>query len=1267
VRAVPESSSARVQDVRYQYLLDSGNTLAHATPHSDTVIDHRPTDAVGRAINGEPLNIMSEGSIPGSLADNVYIIPNLEQPVLSVQQLAKQGFTSVFPADIHGGGAYVLDTQHQVVATAGDDYIVDIRQPQTIAAFYNRHDPPGISNINKVKLLQAKLRGLTKQAVIKIAEGGLVLNFPCTADDIRKFWVDDPALELGTMLPRSARHRPKGYHQGQPGDNVHYDGFSVSVPAVLHKYDVCTIYVDRATLFVMIQFGYKTDTAEDVAKQLWRLHKRYKLHQHRIVNLQQDNASTHLAEETSDAALAMEINHVFKPPYMKESLEESMVHQFKNIMLTSFAAAPYVPQQLWPYAAMRAVSIINLKNAPNSDTLSRAFMFTGVMPDWNRTPLDDFGAPYIVAKPKETRVGTWDGHGEWAAYLCPCHSSTPEVHYFVLMDRNHYLVVRRGAYRRVADVPDQWWLNLPDNSELDIHIQGGNSCPEADWKAFDGMDVHFPFKGLNEASTQTEDDVPLELTNELPRQIYAGTVTTGVQVQPSTATRASQTDKALEKRLVATETASAKASAEVPYFLRHHEDHESPYFQFANKQTALAAALTSGNIQTDTHTDELVIASEPLTTVREYPHRWTPAEIDGLITHDDQSRGDEPWPGHPPPQVVSSSSVGELHVIDIMGDDNKPPAHVTTDITLLADERSHELLTASTNELMRVISSLTFKAQDIPPRRLERLRTLKTETKTIMAAKRAGKKRVKSGYPGDNPTLQEALSGPDRAKWLEAIEAELTQLENKKSWVRLLRLPHGAKSIPAHFVLKRKRKADGAVDKYKARLVAGGHRQLQWMYDKTFAPTANAESIKLIYSIAAKQSLYIRMFDVVGAYLLADLESPEPLYMIIPGFIGGPQLVVELKKSLYGLKQAGHLWNKMLDKALKHVGFKATVCDPCLYTLERGDDRIIVGIHVDDLLFASTSNALVDEIVLSLQVELNAELEEVTESGSHLGISVVRNEDGSITMTQPGYITRMAHTLGLEDATPVDTPLPVAVDAPIDSPPVDITTYQQVLGLLMYAACHTRPDISFAVALLATRVSKPTDYDLQLAYRVVRYLYATKHLGLTFSADGAITMYGYVDAAYNLHPDAKGHSGILLTLGLSDAPFCHRSKKQTTVARSSTEAEYAAVDSAVLDIEFFRQLLAELGYAQDSPTTLYQDNMSTITVLQSENYTARTKHYAMRYHYVKQAVQEHTVVFEYLPTHLHTADILTKSLTSRHQFYVLRAQLLNCQPTPDGQ
>ena len=175
------------------------------------------------------------------------------------------------------------------------------------------------------------------------------------------------------------------------------------------------------------------------------------------------------------------------------------------------------------------------------------------------------------------------------------------------------------------------------------------------------------------------------------------------------------------------------------------------------------------------------------------------------------------------------------------------------------------------------------------------------------------------------------------------------------------------------------------------------------------------------------------------------------------------------------------------------------------------------------------------------------------------------------------------------------------------------------------------------------------------------------NLGLTFSAYGHVELFGYVDASYLAHDDAKGHSGMSYTIGENNAAFYSRSFKQKLVGRSSTEAEIQALDQAVVEVEWLRWLLHELGYAPSDPTIIFQDNLSCIQIAEgTADASPRTRHYAMRYFYVKQALEEHSVILKYLPTQDHTADILTKQPATVTQFLELRAKLMNCEVTPSG-
>ena len=108
------------------------------------------------------------------------------------------------------------------------------------------------------------------------------------------------------------------------------------------------------------------------------------------------------------------------------------------------------------------------------------------------------------------------------------------------------------------------------------------------------------------------------------------------------------------------------------------------------------------------------------------------------------------------------------------------------------------------------------------------------------------------------------------------------------------------------------------------------------------------------------------------------------------------------------------------------------------------------------------------------------------------------------------------------------------------------------------------------------------------------------------------------------------------------------------------------MDSSVVQIEWLRSMLCELGYEQHTPTTLYQDNQSAIHIINSGTYTPRTKHYSMRYHYIAQAMEQALIILRYLPSAEHPADLLTKKIASIKQFYKLRAKLLCCANTPSG-
>ena len=181
-------------------------------------------------------------------------------------------------------------------------------------------------------------------------------------------------------------------------------------------------------------------------------------------------------------------------------------------------------------------------------------------------------------------------------------------------------------------------------------------------------------------------------------------------------------------------------------------------------------------------------------------------------------------------------------------------------------------------------------------------------------------------------TFKEAVTSPEAPFWKEAINSEVETILSNHTW-KLVDLPPGNKPLQCKGIFKRKMKADGAIDKYKARLVVKGYKQREGLdYFDTYSPVTRITSIRMLIAIAAVYKLEIHQMDVKTAFLNGDLE--EEIYLEQPeGFIvpGQEQKVCRLIKSLYGLKQAPKQWQAKFDKVMLSNGFKINECDKCVY------------------------------------------------------------------------------------------------------------------------------------------------------------------------------------------------------------------------------------------------------------------------------------------------------------------------------------------------
>ena len=504
----------------------------------------------------------------------------------------------------------------------------------------------------------------------------------------------------------------------------------------------------------------------------------------------------------------------------------------------------------------------------------------------------------------------------------------------------------------------------------------------------------------------------------------------------------------------------------------------------------------------------------------------------------------------------------------------------------------------------------------------------------------------------DPKSTREALSSEEKDKWTVAMEKEFSSLKANDVW-DIVDLPKDRKAIGSKWIFKRKRDAEGNVERYKARLVAQGFTQKDGIdYDETFSPVVRFESIRTIIALAARHNLQLHQIDITTAFLNGTLE--EVIYMKQPeGFEvkGKEHIVCKLKKSIYGLKPSPRCWNQALDEYLKKMGFISSMNDPCIYTLISGGEIFILAVYVDDIIIAGKSTKRIQQIID--EIAHRFDVKDMGELKYFLGVKVVRQENGSIWIGQPSYTKAVLHKFNMHDSKPVATPVEIGtklVKATDKDKLSDQEIYQSAVGCLLYLSTKTRPDIAYAVSNVAKFTAKPTAEHWTAVKRIMRYLKGTITCGLLYKNSTELVGYSDADWAGDLN-DRKSTSGYVFKM--SGAAITWMSKKQTCVALSTAEAEYMALSMATQEAIWLKRLLTDLNEKEDGPLTIYEDNQSTICMAENPKFHGRAKHIDIKHHYVRNQVNEKKIELKYCPSEYMIADMLTKGL-SRIQFNKLK-------------
>ena len=508
-------------------------------------------------------------------------------------------------------------------------------------------------------------------------------------------------------------------------------------------------------------------------------------------------------------------------------------------------------------------------------------------------------------------------------------------------------------------------------------------------------------------------------------------------------------------------------------------------------------------------------------------------------------------------------------------------------------------------------------------------------------------------------TIQQALKSSDAVHWRVAIKEEVDYI-NSNAWTPIQGAPT-KKPLRTRLVFKKKIK--NGKYKYKVRLVACGYDQMEGVdYYDSYAPTSRPSSLRLFcYLVLINQMGVPRHIDVVKAYLNADID--EDTFCCPPSdpdsvfFKGQP--VFKLRKALYGLKQSAYLWNQMITKYLvEEAGFRKHRMEPCLFSrrdrIDEGDYlETNVLVYVDDLIVASQSQELRDRIVEMISEKFNT-----TDEGDlseYLGVSIrfdYKDNRRKCFLDQTKYIERKLKEFGMSNCRGAVTPLTRGVRFSNQEPLGRIDfPYRQILGSLIHAMNWTRPDLAYSINMLSRYAANPTLRATSEIIRVLRYLQLTKHLQLTYDVDPDpqadihnFRLVAYSDSDYAGCLDTGRSVTSYLTF-MGPALLMWRSRRQTIVAQSSCEAEYAAINEAYGSIIELEHVIRDDYHMTfyDTPI-IYADNQASIGIVVNQAALDRSRQFRVIHHRLHDAIERRDLMIVKIDSSRNHADIGTKSL-----------------------
>jgi hypothetical protein len=1039
----------------------------------------------------------------------------------------------------------------------------------------------------------------------------------------------------------AGKSQPIDANDLHPGDCVSVDQIESSEPGYVDiysgkptnaKYHAASLYTDHASRFMFLKCHYSTGSVEaiDGKRRFEQLASTYgiKIKAYRGDNgiMAKKDYIQHVEQNQQTITLAGVNNH--SQNGIAERSIRTICDRARTMLLHAMEHWPdVIGLDLWPFALKLAVDVHNATPGPSGLSPEEIFSKQKARPD-RLLDFHTFGCPVYVLDPRlqqGNKIPKWQPRSRQACYLghSPRHAQTVPVvlnirtglcspQYHVVFD-DHFTTVHHSK----SDSPPPQWSELFHHHRFNI-FDGEPHIPDT---------IHLAPEWSPDYKTKAE-EIPAR-----PKKVQWGDITTfpttsvseGVTVTSEGAHTMPIDDATVRPstRLEGAHTTEPNADATV-----------GPSTNTEIESFGPPTEASSGTIPI--YEDESVARNDTINMTETIPSASIRPGWNSSHTHNTRFKA-------------------RLRA-------NFACALATTNTSMAADTSS-----------LRPIDHFHAMVSNMEQLQLQDDNTYNFHYPCAFATNM------------ENDTLHygEMLASDDRQDFAEAMQTEMDGLRDILEVVKRADLPANIKPLPAVWAFKRKRRPDWTIIKRKARInVHGGHQKLGINYWETYAPVVNWSTVRLTFILSLLKGFKAKQVDFIQAFTQAPLDCP--IYMEIPAgyqvvdgqlkFAGvhfknsDKTYVLKLLKNMYGLKQAGNNWYRHLTDDLLHLGFTQSRVDKCLFI--RSD--CIILIYVDDCLIFSPQQKTIDNIIHHLSTVFRITSED--DVGAYLGIDISRNEQGHLTLRQPGLIDKVIALCGLEHEsnehrTPADKILHSFM--PDDTPRQYNWSYRQVIGVLNYIAASSRPDISFAVHQCARFSNSPTRTHELAVKRIIRYLKGTRDKGYILKPNGSDTIDCYVDAdfagAWTLSTSedpssVKSRSGYVITF--AGCPILWSSKMQSEIALSTTEAEYISLSTSLRDLIPMRTIIQELSSicqisiaSANTYSTVFEDNKGCVDLIAAPTMRPRTRHIAIKYHHFREHVRSGHIKIKWISTDDQLADIFTKPLPLQ-KFTTLRTKLL---------